>query len=96
MKQERLDDAYNTLQVEEGRKSKRLFWLMLGVIFSIIFIVIILILWVVKNSIDGSDSYPYIPAPRNTLSSTSAPELLMNIINDGNETAVKYSVFNFR
>jgi flagellar basal body-associated protein FliL len=96
MQQEHLNDAYNTLQEEEGKRSKRLFWLMLGVIFSIIFIAIILILWVLRNTIDGSDSYPYIPTPRNTISSTSAPELLINLINDGNETAIKYSVFYFR
>ena len=94
MDQRELGYANTRLKQRDHRRSKPLFWIIIGIIFGIIIIVVIVLLWLMKSSVDNSSTYPYIPAPQNTIRSTSLNDLIANILLDTNESGVKYSVIS--
>lgn len=96
MRQEQLNSAYENLQMKKSStsKSKRIIWLIIGIIVGIILVFLFLVFWVFKNHYNNPFTYPYIPVPKNTIRSTSFPELLGNVILDTNDTAVEYSVIS--
>ena len=84
MKEKELTKANETLQ-QPDQQSKNLLWVFLGVAVGIVFIVlVIVILWyrgaITGEGPGGSGSYPYIPAPKHTMRSTSIHELLSNLL----------------
>jgi flagellar basal body-associated protein FliL len=89
----KLDYANERLQQNNQANSKKKFWIIFGIIIGIIIIVIIILFWLIRNLFNSS-TYPYIPTPKNTIRSTSIQELLMNILLDANDDAVKYSVIS--
>jgi hypothetical protein len=92
MRQEQLNSAYERLELKATKRPKRLLWLVIGIIIGIIVVVMFILLWAWRT--DPINSYPYIPVPKNTVRSTSVPELIGNVILDTNDTAVEYSVIS--
>jgi flagellar basal body-associated protein FliL len=93
MNEQRLTRANETLQIQNKPKSKKLIWILIGIITGVI-IIIAIIFWWFRISPYGSNTYPYIPVPKHTARSTSLPELLGNLVLDANETSVDYSVIS--
>jgi len=93
MDQRKLNDANMTLHQASGDRSNRILWIIIAIVVGVVFIVAVVAFWWWKRS-TGNGTYPYIPAPRNTIRSISLPDLLSNIILDVNETAVDYSVIS--
>ena len=94
MDQRELRYANTKLNQRDHRRSKPLFWIIIGIIFGIIIIVVVVLLWLMKSSVDNSSTYPYIPSPKHTIRSTSLSELLTNLILDVNDTGVEYGVIS--
>jgi len=93
LKIDKVSTALNTLQIQPDPKSKKVLWIIIGIIVSAVVVIGALIFWYVRNN--GSFStYPYIPIPKNSLRSSSFSELFSNLLMDTNETAVEYSVFS--
>jgi len=80
------------LQQSGGGKPKWLLWLIIGIVVTVVAIVITIVVVLIYN--DRISTYPYIPAPRNAMRSTSLSDLIQNLAMDANDTAVEYSVIS--
>ena len=105
MDNQKLIEANRALDQKSGFWSKNKLWMVIGIVTGV-GLVVAVVLYYYLSSTSGSNSpfgwpgtengetYPYIPAPKNTVRSTSFPELLMNVMQDANESAVDYSVIS--
>ena len=94
MDQNELENAQEILMQNEKRRSKKLLWLIIGIILGIIITVGSLLFLLIRLSSNGSDNYPYIPTPKHTIRSISGPDLITNLIMDTNEVAPLYSLIS--
>jgi len=92
MDKQRMDKA--DAQLGQPKKKSIMFWVILGMIVGAVVLIIgaigLFFLFVVYERA----TYPYIPAPNNTLRSRTLPELFSNAMWDLSEEAVKYSVYS--
>jgi hypothetical protein len=87
---ERLNNANDTLEQSKMKPSKELIKLIIAAVIVLSVITITLVYLIL--TVNRQDTYPYIPNPKNTLRSTSKPELVMNLLHDLTDTATLYSV----
>jgi flagellar basal body-associated protein FliL len=88
-----MDRANGQLGQQPQKTSKLWLWILIGIIGGIVLVVIGVIVYIFWGVKFNPNTYPYIPAPKNTVRSRSFPELAANIALDANETAVDYSVY---
>ena len=80
---------------------QRYLWLIIGIVIGAA-VLVISVVWYVRSTASGSGSggssgtYPAIITPRNTVMSTSTAELILNMLNDVNDTGIDYSVISRR
>jgi hypothetical protein len=91
MEEQGLIEANETLNQPNQTKPKKLCWLIISIVIASIVIIISILLYL---AIHKFDTYPYIPVPRNTIRSTSIPEVISNMLLDFNETSPDYGVIS--
>lgn len=103
MNNEKLDRANKLLRQNEISNKKKTLWLILSIMVGITIISAFIIFWWLKTTSTSSTSigpsgsgetYPYIPHLKNTIRSSSGPELFSNVLLDMNESAIDYSVIS--
>jgi len=100
MDNEKLNDANKLLNQKEITKKKKTLWLVLSIVVGITVISAFIIFWWLKytsttvGTSGSGETYPYIPHLKNTMGSSSVPQLLSNVLLDVNESAIDYSVIS--
>jgi len=89
MDPQRMEYANEMLQQGKMTRSRRLLWIIIGIVVGVI---LVIVAYIALASLNRSSTYPYIRVPENTIRSSSLTETVTNVFIDVSDTATLYSV----